>query len=79
MPEIPLYNLNVYGNKCLHPSLLCILVLLSLVFALRVVLKEVMSGVLLAVVTLGQLDDVIQGFLDILLLIVRPFVLFLLK
>ena len=69
----------VFGNKCLHPSLFCILVLLSLIFALRVVLEEVVPRVLLAVVTLGQLDDVIQGLLDILLFIVRPFILFLLK
>ena len=68
-----------YGNKCLHPSLFCILVLLSLIFALRVVFEEVVPRVLLAVVALGQLDDVIQSFLDILLLIVRPFVIFLLK
>ena len=61
------------------PSLFSILVLLSIVFTLRIVLKEVVSGVLFPVVALGQLDDVIQSLLDILLLVVRPLVFLLLK
>ena len=61
------------------PSLFSILVLLSIVFTLRIVLKEVVSGVLFPVVSLGQLDDVIQSLLDILLLVVRPLVFLLLK
>ena len=61
------------------PSLFSILVLLSLVFGLRVVLEETVPGVLFPVVALGQLYDVVQSLLDILLLVVGPLVIFLLK
>ena len=61
------------------PSLFCILVLLSFVFALRIVLEEIVTGILLSVVALGQLDDVVQSLLDILLLVVRPLVFLFLK
>ena len=61
------------------PSLFSILVLLSIVFALRIVLEEIVSGVLFPVVALCQLDDVVQSLFDILLLVVRPLVLLFLK
>ena len=56
-----------------------VLILIALVFALRIVIKEVVPWISFSVVALGQLDNVVQSLLDILLLVVRPFVLLFLK
>ena len=61
------------------PSLFSVLILIALVFALRIVIEEVVPWISFSVVALGQLDNVVQSLLDILLLVVRPFVLLFLK
>ena len=61
------------------PSLFSVLILIALVFALRIVIEEVVPWISFSVVALGQLDNVVQSLLDILLLVVRPLVILFLK